>query len=117
MRSWLRAYGNGHQRVVKLGDVEVDLLAREARRSGEPLPLAPKEFDLLAFLVEHPNQVFGRMQLLANVWGVDFAGDSHTVAVRMSNLRAQVEANPNCPEYLRTRNGVGYYLRLPETAQ
>jgi len=115
VRSWLRAYGNGQRRVVQLGDVEVDLLAREARRNGEPLPLAPKEFDLLAFLVEHPNQVFGRMQLLSNVWGVDFTGDSHTVAVRISNLRAHVEANPNRPEYLRTRNGVGYYLRLAES--
>ena len=116
VRSLLRVQGSGQRRVVRLGDVEVDLLAREARRDGVALPLAPKEFDLLAFLVEHPNQVFGRMQLLSNVWGVDFTGDSHTVAVRISNLRAHVEANPNRPEYLRTRNGVGYYLRLAESA-
>ncbi|HEX8001591.1 MAG TPA: response regulator transcription factor [Mycobacteriales bacterium] len=87
VRAQLRKAG-GTGRRVRLGGVEVDLLAREARRDGEVLPLAPKEFDLLAFLVEHPNQVFGRMQLLANVWGVEFDGDPHTVAVRMSNLRA-----------------------------
>lgn len=115
VRAQLRKSG-GQGRVVRLGDVEVDLLAREARRGGEVLPLAPKEFDLLAFLVEHPNQVFGRMQLLSNVWGVDFDGDPHTVAVRMSNLRAAIERNPNRPEYLLTRNGVGYYLRLPDGA-
>lgn len=114
VRAWLRAYANGQKHLVRLGDVEVDLMAREARRNGKSLPLAPKEFDLLAFLIEHPNQVFGRMQLLSNVWGVDFTGDPHTVAVRISNLRAHVEANPNRPEYLRTRNGVGYYLRLAE---
>lgn len=116
VRSWLRAYSTGQQRVVGLGDVEVDLLAREARRNGEVLPLAPKEFDLLAFLVEHPNQVFGRAQLLTNVWGFDFDGDPHTVAVRISNVRAVIERNPNRPEYLLTRNGAGYYLRLPERA-
>ena len=116
VRSLLRVQGSGQRRVVRLGDVEVDLLAREARRDGVALPLAPKEFDLLAFLVEHPNQVFGRMQLLSNVWGVDFDGDPHTVAVRMSNLRTVIERNPNRPEYLLTRNGVGYYLRLPDGA-
>jgi DNA-binding response OmpR family regulator len=116
VRSWLRAYATGQQRVVRLGDVEVDLLAREARRDGVALALAPKEFDLLAFLVEHPNQVFGRMQLLTSVWGVEFDGDPHTVAVRMSNLRAAIERNPNRPEYLLTRNGVGYYVRLPDGA-
>ncbi len=115
VRAQLRKSG-GQNRVVRLGDVEVDLLAREARRHGDVLPLAPKEFDLLAFLVEHPNQVFGRMQLLANVWGVEFDGDPHTVAVRMSNLRAAIERNPNRPEYLLTRTGVGYYLRLPDGA-
>lgn len=116
VRSLLRVQGSGQRRVVRLGDVEVDLLAREARRDGVALPLAPKEFDLLAFLVEHPNQVFGRMQLLTNVWGVEFDGDPHTVAVRMSNLRAAIERNPNRPEYLLTRNGVGYYVRLPDGA-
>ena len=116
VRSLLRVQGSGQRRVVRLGDVEVDLLAREARRDGVALPLAPKEFDLLAFLVEHPNQVFGRMQLLSNVWGVEFDGDPHTVAVRMSNLRAAIERNPNRPEYLLTRNGVGYYVRLPDGA-
>lgn len=115
VRAQLRKSG-GQGRVVRLGHVEVDLLAREARRDGVALPLAPKEFDLLAFLVEHPNQVFGRMQLLSNVWGVEFDGDPHTVAVRMSNLRAAIERNPNRPEYLLTRNGVGYYLRLPDGA-
>ncbi|HEV2889176.1 MAG TPA: response regulator transcription factor [Frankiaceae bacterium] len=116
IRALLRVQASGQRRVVHLGDVEVDLLAREARRNGVPLSIGPKEFDLLTFLVEHPNQVFGRTQLLAAVWGVDFDGDPHTVAVRMSILRAAIEPNPNRPEYLLTRNGVGYYLRLPDGA-
>ncbi len=116
VRSLLRVQGSGQHRLVRLGDVEIDLLAREARRNGMRIELAPKEFDLLAFLVEHPNQVFGRMQLLTNVWGVEFDGDPHTVAVRMSNLRAAIEVNANKPEYLLTRNGAGYYVRLSNGA-
>lgn len=114
IRALLRVKASAQQRLVRLGDVEVDLLAREARRNGEPLALARKEFDLLAFLVEHPNQVFGRSQLLTQVWGHEFDGDPHTVTVRMSNLRAAVEANPNRPQYLLTRGGVGYYAKLTD---
>lgn len=113
VRSWLRAYRGGQRRAVRIGDVEVDLLTRDARRDGRSLNLARKEFDLLAFLLEHPGQVFGRTQLLAHVWGVDFDGDPHTVTVRMSNLRTAIEPNPNRPTYLKTRQGVGYYLDLP----
>ena len=101
---------DGH--VLQLGSVEVDLRAREARRNGTPLQLAPKEFDLLAFLLEHPGQVFGKTQLLAHVWGADFDGDPHTVESRMSRLRLTIEDNPNRPAHLHNRRGVGYYLTL-----
>lgn len=100
----------GH--VAAFGDVEVDLRAREVRRSGEPIPLAPKEYDLLVFLLEHPGQVFGKTQLLAHVWGADYDGDTHTVESRMSRLRLAIEANPNRPRHLHSRRGVGYFLSL-----
>ena len=98
--------------VQWLGAVEIDMRAREARRAGAPLPLGPREFDLLAFLLEHPGQVFGKTQLLAQVWGPDFDGDPHTVETRMSKLRLAVEDNPNKPKHLHSRRGVGYYLTL-----
>jgi DNA-binding response OmpR family regulator len=98
--------------VAQLGDLDVDLRCREVRRGGKPLPLAPKEFDLLAFLLEHPGQVFGKTQLLAQVWGSDYAGDTHTVESRMSRLRIAIEANPNRPRHLHNRRGVGYFLTL-----
>lgn len=81
-------------------------------RFSAPLALAPKEFELLAFLLEHPGQVFGKTQLLAQVWGADFDGDPHTVESRMSRLRLAVEDNPNRPRHLHNRRGVGYYLTL-----
>ena len=87
-------------------------IARTRTSSGTPLQLAPKEFDLLAFLLEHPGQVFGKTQLLAHVWGADFDGDPHTVESRMSRLRLTIEDNPNRPAHLHNRRGVGYYLTL-----
>ncbi|MDX6287639.1 MAG: hypothetical protein QOG53_3124 [Frankiales bacterium] len=100
----------GH--VVTLGSVDIDLLAREARKDGRPLNLGAKEFDLLAFLAEHPGQVFGKTQLLAHVWGPDFDGDTHTVESRISRLRLAIEDNPNSPRFLHNRRGVGYYLTV-----
>ena len=97
---------------VALGSVTVDLRARQARRGGAPLALGPKEFDLLAFLLTHPGQVFGKTQLLSQVWGPDFDGDPHTVESRMSRLRLAVEDNPNRPVHLHNRRGVGYYLTV-----
>ncbi|HVF05285.1 MAG TPA: response regulator transcription factor [Frankiaceae bacterium] len=101
---------DGH--VVALGSVEVDLRAREARRDGAPIPLGAKEFALLAFLIEHPGQVFGKTQLLNHVWGPDYDGDTHAVESRMSRLRVAIEDNPNQPAHLHSRRGVGYYLTL-----
>jgi DNA-binding response OmpR family regulator len=97
---------------VTLGSVQVDLRSREARRDQVPLALAPKEFDLLAFLLEHPGQVFGKTQLLSQVWGPEFYGDPHTVESRMSKLRLAIEDNPNNPKHLHSRRGVGYYLTV-----
>lgn len=98
--------------VVQLGAVEVDLRAREVRRDGKPIPLGAKEYALLAFLVEHPGQVFGKTQLLNQVWGPDYDGDTHTVETRMSRLRLAIEDNPNQPAHLHSRRGLGYYLTL-----
>jgi DNA-binding response OmpR family regulator len=100
----------GH--LLTLGDVDIDLRLRDAMRDGRSLGLTPKEFDLLAFLLEHPGQVFGKTQLIAQVWGPDFQGDPHTVESRMSRIRLAVEANPNRPVHLHNRRGVGYYLTL-----
>jgi DNA-binding response OmpR family regulator len=101
---------DGH--LLAVGDVQVDMRLREASRDGRVLKLTPKEFDLFAFLVEHPGQVFGKTQLLSQVWGPDFDGDPHTVESRISRIRLAIEANPNRPRHLHSRRGVGYYLTV-----
>lgn len=97
-------------RHVQLGDVSVDLATRQARRGTRLIPLKPKDFELLEFLLEHPGQVFGKTQLLAQVWGPQFDGGPHAVESCMYRLRLLLEPDPGRPAYLHNRRGVGYFL-------
>jgi len=99
--------------VVDLGRVQVDLAGHRLLRDGAIVSVKPKAFELLAFLVRHPGQVFTRDQLLERVWGYDYAGESRTVDVHVHWLRAQVEDEPSRPQLLQTVRGVGYVLRRP----
>ena len=95
-----------------LGAVTVDLAGHRLLRDGRDLAVKPKAFELLAFLVRNPGQVFSRDQLLEKVWGYDYAGESRTVDVHVHWLRSAIEADPSKPQYLQTVRGVGYVLRL-----
>jgi DNA-binding response OmpR family regulator len=100
--------------TIELGAVKVDLAGRRLLRDGETLPVKPKAFDLLVFLLRNAGHVFTRDQLLEHVWGYDYAGETRTVDVHVHWLRAQIEADPADPVYLETVRGVGYVLRRPE---
>jgi DNA-binding response OmpR family regulator len=99
--------------LVDLGRVQVDLAGHQVLRDGEPVAIKPKAFELLAFLLRNSGQVFSREQLLADVWGYDYAGESRTVDVHVHWLRAQIEPDPHHPRLLETVRGVGYVLRRP----
>lgn len=99
---------------VRLDAVTVDLAGHRLLRDGAELPLKPKAFELLAFLVRNSGQVFSREQLLEKVWDYDYAGESRTVDVHVHWLRSAIEADPSHPRYLQTVRGVGYVLRLPD---
>ena len=93
--------------VVEVGDgIEVDLARREARVAGQPVALANREFDLLAFLAAHQGQALSRQQLLDGVWGADWYGDERTVDVHVRQLRKKL--GDDLP--LATVWGVGYRL-------
>ena len=77
------------------------------------IELKPKEFDLLAFFMGHGGQVFGREQLLASVWGYDFAGDSRTVDTHVKTLREKLGDSAERPRWIETIRGVGYRFREP----
>ena len=96
---------------VDLGRVQVDLAGHRLLRDGKPVPIKPKAFELLAFLLRNPGQVFTRDQLLEHVWGYDYAGETRTVDVHVHWLRVELEADPANPVLLQTVRGVGYVLR------
>jgi DNA-binding response OmpR family regulator len=98
----------GENETLASGDLEVDLRRREARRNGEALELKPKELELLIFLVHNRGRAFTREQLLRDVWGYDFLGDSRTVDVHVRWLRQKIEDEPAKPVRLVTVRGVGY---------
>jgi DNA-binding response OmpR family regulator len=116
-RSQARAV-ESDQLLIDLGRVQVDLAGHRLMRDGRGLPVKPKAFDLLAFLMRHPGQVFTRDQLLQQVWGYDYAGESRTVDVHVHWLRQQIEPDPGRPTFIETVRGVGYVLRRhgPEMA-
>ncbi|MFG1998089.1 response regulator [Spirillospora sp. NPDC048911] len=93
--------------VLRDGDLVVDVSAHEARRGDDHLSLTAREFDLLAFLLRHPRQAFGRDHLLQQVWGWSF-GDSSTVTVHVRRLREKIEDDPTVPRRIVTVWGVGY---------
>jgi DNA-binding response OmpR family regulator len=99
--------------VVDLERVQVDLAGHRLLRDGETLPIKPKAFELLTFLIRHPGQVFTRDQLLERVWGYDYAGETRTVDVHVHWLRSQVEDDPASPRFIHTVRGVGYVFRRP----
>jgi DNA-binding response OmpR family regulator len=99
--------------TVGLGDLTVDLAGHRLLRDGEPVPVKPKVFELLAFLLRHPGQVFSREQLLEHVWGYDYAGETRTVDVHVHWLRTAIEPEPASPSYVQTVRGVGYVFRRP----
>jgi len=101
----------GSTEPINLGRVQVDLAGHRLLRDGLPVPLKPKAFELLSFLLHHRGQVFTREQLLAEVWGYDYAGETRTVDVHVHWLRAEIEEEAADPQLLQTVRGVGYVLR------
>jgi DNA-binding response OmpR family regulator len=96
--------------ALSFGDVRLERETREARKSGAPVRLTAKEFDLLWFLASHPRRVFSRDQLMASVWGYTAALDTGTVTVHVRRLREKIEDDPSKPAYLETIWGIGYRL-------
>jgi DNA-binding response OmpR family regulator len=96
--------GPAPQDVTTVGDLEVDLRRREARRAGDVVALTTREFDLLAFLANNIGLALSRQQLLDGVWGTDWYGDARTVDVHVAQLRKKL--GPELP--LATVWGVGY---------
>lgn len=92
--------------VLDFGRFSLDLRAHEVRVEGVPVAFAAREFELLAYLAQHPRQVLTRDHLFERFWGD--IGDRHTVTVHVARIRDKIEPDPERPRFIVTVWGVGY---------
>lgn len=102
-----RTHSGASTRVRSFGDVFVDLDTRNITRAGQPVKLTPLEFELLCFLMSHPERVFSRQKLLREVWKQG-AGTPRTVDNFVAQLRSKLEADADEPRHFITVRGSGY---------
>jgi two-component system, OmpR family, response regulator NblR len=95
---------------LRFGELVLDLATRRAIHSKRVIDLTMKEFELLKFLMEHPREVLTREQILENVWGYDFMGESNVIEVYIRYLRLKIE-DESQKRLIQTVRGVGYVLR------
>jgi len=111
LRVLLRRERNGRETVLRAGNLEVDLLNRRATRAGQELPLTLREFEVLAYLVRHKNQIVTRDMLGREVWKEPNYALTNVIDAYISMLRRKVEKSGQQP-LIHTLRGVGYSLRV-----
>ncbi len=94
--------------VLSFGPLAIDMIKRKALLNCSVLPLTLKEFDVLAFLANHPGRPFSRSELLHAVWGLASAGYEDNVTQLVVRLRKKLELNPDSPLFIKTVMGIGY---------
>jgi two-component system, OmpR family, KDP operon response regulator KdpE len=111
-----RAADADGEAIVNVGELAVDIAARRVLVSGEEVHLTPIEFDLLRVLAVHRGKLVTHGQLLREVWGPEFGGETHYLRVHVAHIRAKIEADASRPRLLLTDPGVGYRLQEPTEA-
>lgn len=109
VRLYLQPDTSGTEQL-RFGDLVLDLATRRGHRNGRVIDLTMKEFELLKYLMEHPREVLTREQILENVWGYDFLGESNVIEVYIRYLRLKIEEEGE-KRLIQTVRGVGYVLR------
>ncbi|NOV02903.1 response regulator transcription factor [Paenibacillus planticolens] len=95
---------------LKIDDLTMDLKSRSVVREGAAIELTPTEFELLRFLIQHQDEVMTREQIISEVWGYDFVGDTNVVDVYIRYLRQKVD-KPFSSKLIQTIRGVGYLMK------
>lgn len=109
IKAVLRRYGKQDKELkleLDFGRLVLNIMAHEARIDRIPVPMTPKEFDILCLFAEYPRQVFTYEQLLQRFW--EGIGDKHAVTVHIARIREKIEADPRKPTYIVNVWGVGY---------
>jgi len=99
--------------TLKAGSIELDQVSRLVSGQKGRHHLTPKQCELLALFMQRPNQVISRRELMENIWKTGYLGDTRTLDVHIRWLREKVELDPDRPEILVTKRGVGYVLVAP----
>lgn len=97
-------------KLMEVGSIRIDSGKHEVYVHNKRIELTSREFELLVYLCRHTGNVLSRNQLLENVWGYDYPGDTRIVDVHISHLRDKIELNPKSPDIIKTVRGVGYKL-------
>ncbi len=97
--------------IIEIRGIKIDKTARRVFVDGEEKSFTTKEFDLLAFLAEHPNHVYTKEELFREIWDMDSVGDIATVTVHIKKIREKIEADTAKPQYIETIWGVGYRFK------
>ena len=114
IRALLRRSGSTEKEknnLLTIGDITLDLDARNAFSGGKLADLTAKEFDVIEFLMRNANRVYSREALLDTIWAYEYRSDIRTVDVHIRRLREKLEENPAEPKYIMTKWGVGYYFK------
>ena len=98
------------KKLIRVHDMEVNIVNRSVKLGGQEVRLTAKEFDLLQLFITNRGKVFSRETMLETVWKYDYMGDARTVDVHIRRLREKIERNPAQPEFIFTKWGVGYYF-------
>lgn len=98
--------------TVDIRGIRIDRASRSVTINGVEKNFTAKEFDLLYFLVQHPNHVFSKEDLFKEIWGMESLGDIATVTVHIKKLREKIEINSAKPQYIETIWGVGYRFKV-----
>lgn len=111
VRSHLRRTKEEDNDLLQFEDLSLNRRTREVLRVGQAIELTVREFELLEYLMVHPQQVLTRDQILEKVWGYDFGGDSNVIEVYVRTLRIKLEASDRS-RLIQTVRGVGYVMRM-----
>ncbi|MBR0598451.1 response regulator transcription factor [Sinanaerobacter chloroacetimidivorans] len=96
-----------HDPIITVGEITVDTVSREVTKAGTTFQLTQKEYELLVYLIDHKNRVVTRDNILTNVWGYEYEGDTNVIDVYIRHLRKKLDD----PTFILSIRGVGYTLK------
>lgn len=108
-----RSQNTENHSVVIAGELEIDLIARTVKKTGEMIKLTSTEYNLLALFAKNEGKVLTHQLLLKEIWGYSYQQETQYLRVFVGTLRKKIEDNPNHPEYIVTESGVGYRFQQP----